>query len=63
MLHGGGDFIPASYAERYADVYGGAMEYTLVAGADHCWETVPERDLLLRETVRFIVEHAGPFPR
>ena len=43
VLHGETDFIPASYAERYTDIYGEAMEYSLVPGADHCWETVPAR--------------------
>ena len=58
VLHGDLDFIPHSYAEAYRDVYGDAMEYTLVAGADHTWETVPARDLVIAETVAFISKHA-----
>jgi hypothetical protein len=59
VLHGDRDFIPASYAERYRSVYGESMRYTLVAGADHCWESVPARDYLIDQTVRFIAGHAA----
>lgn len=59
LLHGGRDFIPAKYAEQYADVYGPDLAYTLVPDADHCWESVPARELLLRETVDFITSHTS----
>jgi pimeloyl-ACP methyl ester carboxylesterase len=58
VLHGDLDFIPHSSAEAYATVYGGAMEYTLVSGADHLWETVPMRDHVIAESVAFIRSHA-----
>lgn len=58
VLHGDADFIPVPYAEAYRDVYGDAMEITVVPGADHGWSTVPTRDLVLRETVQFIERHA-----
>lgn len=57
VLHGDRDFIPASYAEAYADVYGDAVQYTLVAGADHCWESVPARDTVIGATTEFIASH------
>jgi hypothetical protein len=59
ILHGDRDFIPHSYAEAYADVYGDAMEYTLVRGADHTWETVPMRDYVIAESVAFITSHVS----
>ena len=59
VLHGGRDFVPATYAAAYADIYGDAMQYTLVPEADHGWETIRARDLVLDETVRFVVAHAG----
>jgi pimeloyl-ACP methyl ester carboxylesterase len=59
VLHGDLDFIPHSYAEAYADVYGDAMEYTLVSGADHLWETVPMRDYVIAESVAFITSHTS----
>jgi pimeloyl-ACP methyl ester carboxylesterase len=55
VLHGDQDFIPPRYAEAYASVYGDMLHYTLVPGADHCWESVPVRDLLIHETVSFVV--------
>jgi pimeloyl-ACP methyl ester carboxylesterase len=58
VLHGDEDFIPARYAEAYAGVYGDRLHYTLVPGADHCWESIPARDFVIRETVEFIVEAA-----
>lgn len=58
VLHGDQDFIPSRYAEAYGDVYGEAMSYTLVPGADHCWESLPVRDLVISETVAFIANHA-----
>jgi pimeloyl-ACP methyl ester carboxylesterase len=57
VLHGDRDFIPASYAEAYANVYGAQMNYTLVTGGDHCWESVPARDLVITETVSFVANH------
>jgi pimeloyl-ACP methyl ester carboxylesterase len=59
VLHGGRDFIPAHYAERYAEVYGSALDFTLVPDGDHCWETVTTRDFVLRETVRFIIANSA----
>lgn len=59
VLHGSRDFIPARYAEAYRSVYGSAMSYTLVSGADHCWESVPARDSVIELTVSFIVEQAN----
>lgn len=60
VLHGDRDFIPASYAERYRSVYGERLEYTLVAGADHGWDHVPVREILLAETTSFILRHLRP---
>lgn len=54
VLHGGRDFIPHSYAEAYSRVYGDAMDYTLVPEADHTWESVPARDYVIAESVKFI---------
>ena len=34
-------------------------QYTLVEGADHCWESVPTREYAIGETVEFIVDRAG----
>jgi pimeloyl-ACP methyl ester carboxylesterase len=59
VLHGDRDFIPARYAEGYADIYGEMMTYTLVEDADHCWESVPARDLVIAETVSFVTGHAA----
>jgi pimeloyl-ACP methyl ester carboxylesterase len=58
VLHGDCDFIPARYAEGYQKVYGDAMHYTLVADADHCWESVGARDFVIAQSVGFIVAHA-----
>lgn len=60
VLHGDRDFIPHSYAEAYVDVYGDAMEYTLVPAADHTWESVPARDYVIAESVSFVVSHVQP---
>jgi pimeloyl-ACP methyl ester carboxylesterase len=57
VLHGTEDFIPASYARAYADVYNDAMDFELVTGADHLWSNVPCREHLLRRTVDFITSH------
>lgn len=59
VLHGDADFVPVRYAEAYGDVYGDAMELTVVPGADHGWSTVPTRDLVIRETVEMVCRHAG----
>lgn len=58
VLHGDRDFIPHSYAEAYSEVYGDAMDYTLVPDADHTWESVPARDFVISESVRFIKSHS-----
>jgi pimeloyl-ACP methyl ester carboxylesterase len=62
VLHGDRDFIPARYAEEYRSVYGNAMHYTLVADADHCWESVAARDFVIAQSVEFVVAHAVASP-
>lgn len=57
VLHGDADFVPVRYAEAYRDVYGDAMDLTVVPGADHGWSTVPMRDLVIRETVDMVRRH------
>ena len=57
VLHGDQDFVPSEYAARYVDIYGRSLDFTLVNGADHCWESVPARDLVLAETVAFVRSH------
>jgi pimeloyl-ACP methyl ester carboxylesterase len=59
VLHGDQDFIPVEYARRYETVYGDAMKLTIVGGADHTWRPLWSRDLLIRETVEFILDHSG----
>ncbi|KGM13682.1 alpha/beta hydrolase family protein [Cellulomonas bogoriensis] len=54
VLHGDQDFVPVRCAEAYREVYGQAMDLTVVPGADHGWSTVPMRDLVIRETVEFV---------
>ena len=53
-IHGAQDFIPVESVERYKDVYGSALELTVVDPADHTWTTVSARETLLDETVAFI---------
>ena len=62
VLHGDCDFIPARYAENYRSVYGAAMSYTLVPGADHCWESVAARDFVIDESVGFVVANTVASP-
>lgn len=59
LMHGTADFVPVSYAERYADVYGERAQILIVEGADHGWTRVPDRDLLYSRTVDFIADQAG----
>lgn len=60
LLHGTDDFVPVSYAERYADahVFGERAEVIIVDGADHGWAQLPQRDELIARTVSFIRSHA-----
>ncbi|MFS0732296.1 alpha/beta hydrolase family protein [Microbacterium jepli] len=59
LLHGSEDFVPVSYAQRYAndDVFGDRAEVVVVEGADHGWAQLPQRDLLIARTTRFVVSH------
>lgn len=61
LLHGTDDFIPRTYAERYAaqEVFGDRAEVVVVEGADHGWEQLPQRDELHDRTTAFITAHAG----
>jgi pimeloyl-ACP methyl ester carboxylesterase len=63
ILHGDQDFIPVEYAERYVSVYGEALKLTIVEGADHTWRSLWSRDLLIRDTVDFILEYSGSAER
>ncbi|AUG28355.1 MULTISPECIES: S9 family peptidase [Microbacterium] len=60
LLHGTADFVPVSYAERYAaaDVFGERAEVVVVEGADHGWAELPQRDELISRTVSFIQIHS-----
>lgn len=58
ILHGTADFIPVSYAQRFVEVYGEQAELTVVDGADHGWAQVPHRDLVIGQTVDFVVRQA-----
>lgn len=60
LLHGTADFVPVRYAERYADadVFGDRAEVVVVAGADHGWAELPQRDELIARTVSFIQSHS-----
>lgn len=59
VMHGTQDFVPVSYAERFAQLWDGRTELHVVEGADHGWGTVPHRDMVVAETMRFITSHAG----
>jgi uncharacterized protein len=59
VLHGDKDFIPVEYVEKYRDIYGDAMELTIVDDTDHTWGTVRARDHLIGESVDFIEAHSG----
>lgn len=60
VISGGADeIVPAHYAERYAEVYSDRGEITIVPGADHLWASVPVRERLMDETVRFITAVSG----
>jgi len=56
LLHGTEDFVPSSYAERYADadVFGERADLVIIDGADHGWAQLPQRDALIAHTVSFI---------
>jgi hypothetical protein len=54
LLRGTEDFIPVSYAERYLEVYGDHAELIVIDGADHGWAQLPQRDLVISQTVDFI---------
>jgi pimeloyl-ACP methyl ester carboxylesterase len=55
ILHGGADHIvPVVYAERYSDVYGTALELTVVPDADHMWSSVLAREPLLDAVTAFV---------
>jgi len=60
LLHGTADFVPVSYAERYAeaDVFGARADVVVVEGADHGWAEIPQRDELIARTVSFIQTHS-----
>lgn len=59
LLHGDTDFVPVSYAARYLDddVFGAGAELQVVAGADHGWAQVPQRDRLIERTTEFILSN------
>ncbi len=59
LLHGSEDFVPLRCAQRYtdADVFGERADLVVVAGADHGWAELPQRDELIARTVAFIVAH------
>ncbi|MGO4455359.1 alpha/beta hydrolase family protein [Arthrobacter sp. RAF14] len=59
LLHGSADFVPVSYADRYLDeeVFGVRAELQVVAGADHGWAQLPQRDLLIARTTDFILSN------
>lgn len=61
LLHGTDDFVPHTYAERYAtpEVFGDRAEVVVVEGADHGWEQLPQRDELHDRTTAFVTAHAG----
>lgn len=43
--------VPMKYAERYAEIWGDAATLYRYDKADHGWNSLPERTLLLRRTV------------
>lgn len=57
LMHGTADFVPVSYAERYAALWGPTATLDVVPGADHGWATVPHRDHVIAATVDFITRH------
>lgn len=58
MLHGTADFIPVSYAQKYREVYGSNLDLTIREGADHGWTSVPHRDFINEEIVKFVSAQA-----
>lgn len=54
LVHGDRDFIPISYARRYAQMWGEQAKLVEVEGGDHGLNTVPHRELLARELLAHV---------
>lgn len=59
LIHGTEDFVPVSYAQRYADMWGERAHLVIVEGANHGFMTVPHRELVVRTTVDFVAKECG----
>lgn len=57
LMHGTADFVPVSYAQRYAEMWGSAATLDVVPGADHGWADVPHRDQVIAATVGFVLRN------